>query len=43
MKPKAADDAAEAKWFPLDALPESAFDHAMILDRAKARIADRAA
>jgi len=42
LKPKAADDAAAAKWFPLDDLPELAFDHAMILARAKARIADRA-
>jgi 8-oxo-dGTP diphosphatase len=43
LKAKAADDASEARWFPLDGLPELAFDHAMILERAKARIADRAA
>ncbi len=43
LKPKAADDASEAKWFPLDDLPELAFDHAMILERAKARLADRRA
>ena len=42
-KPKAADDASAAKWFPLDDLPELAFDHAMILERAKARLADRRA
>ena len=42
-KPKAADDASAAKWFPLDDLPELAFDHAMILERAKARFADRRA
>jgi len=41
LKPKAADDASAVKWFPLDALPELAFDHAMILDRAIARLADR--
>ena len=33
VKPKAADDAAAVAWFPLDELPELAFDHAMILAR----------
>lgn len=37
----AGDDAADAKWFPLDELPQLAFDHAMILDRARTRLADR--
>jgi 8-oxo-dGTP diphosphatase len=41
MKPKAGDDAKRVKWFPLDALPKLAFDHAMILERAKARITER--
>jgi 8-oxo-dGTP diphosphatase len=30
-KLKAADDAKEAKWFNLDAMPELAFDHARIV------------
>lgn len=43
LKPIAADDAAAVAWYPLDKLPKLAFDHAMILARARARIADRAA
>ena len=31
---KAADDAAAAKWWPLDALPKLAFDHETILREA---------
>jgi 8-oxo-dGTP diphosphatase len=31
VRPKAADDAAEARWFPLDALPPLAFDHDKML------------
>jgi 8-oxo-dGTP diphosphatase len=42
MKPVAADDADEVSWFPADDPPPLAFDHAMILARARARIADRA-
>ncbi len=41
VKAKAADDAKEVKWFALDDLPPLAFDHAMILGRAQARLADR--
>ena len=35
---KAGDDARRAEWFALDALPELAFDHAMILEAAKRRL-----
>jgi 8-oxo-dGTP diphosphatase len=38
----AGDDAAEVKWFRLNRLPKLAFDHAMLLARAAARIAERA-
>lgn len=31
---QAADDAAELAWHPLDSLPELAFDHARVLERA---------
>lgn len=41
VKPVAADDADAVGWFALDALPPLAFDHAMLLSRAKARLADR--
>jgi 8-oxo-dGTP diphosphatase len=41
VKPKAADDARAVKWWPLDALPALAFDHAMLLERARARILDK--
>jgi 8-oxo-dGTP diphosphatase len=42
--PKAAagDDAAAVKWFALKKLPKLAFDHAMILDRAAAKLRLRA-
>lgn len=37
--PRAGDDASEAAWFRLDALPELAFDHAQIIAVARARLA----
>ncbi|QJW95310.1 NUDIX domain-containing protein [Frigoriglobus tundricola] len=43
LKPIAADDAAEVGWWALDALPPLAFDHAMLLGRVRARLADRTA
>jgi 8-oxo-dGTP diphosphatase len=39
----AADDAAEVGWHHLDDPPELAFDHRAILERARVRLADRAA
>ena len=35
---KGGDDAAEARWFPLDELPPLAFDHDEIIKEALARI-----
>lgn len=43
LKPVAADDAKAVAWFPLDKLPNLAFDHAMLLARVRARLADREA
>lgn len=34
----AADDAKEAKWFPLDELPDLAFDHKEIINEALKKI-----
>ncbi len=39
LVPKAASDAEEAHWFPLDALPELAFDHEEIIALALDRLA----
>jgi 8-oxo-dGTP diphosphatase len=41
-KAVAGDDAAKAEWFRLDKLPDLAFDHALLLGRVRARLADRA-
>jgi 8-oxo-dGTP diphosphatase len=40
VRPRAGDDAAEAGWFALRRLPPLAFDHALILERARARISE---
>lgn len=35
---RAADDAADARWFPLSALPELAFDHSEVIAAAVERL-----
>ncbi len=40
--PIAGTDAAEAAWFPLEALPSLAFDHARILEYALERLRNKA-
>ena len=34
LEASGGDDAADARWFPLDALPDLAFDHAVVIDDA---------
>ncbi len=41
VHPHAGDDAAEARWWPLDAPPPLAFDHADILAVARQRLRER--
>ncbi len=43
LQPVAADDARAVCWYPLDDLPSLAFDHAVLLARARARLLDRSA
>lgn len=38
VQPMAGDDAAEAKWFPWDQLPDLAFDHDKILLAAQKKL-----
>ncbi len=38
LQVKAASDASDAKWFPLDELPELAFDHNRIIKQAHERL-----
>lgn len=37
-EPKGGDDASEARWWPVDRLPDLAFDHGKILDYALTRL-----
>jgi 8-oxo-dGTP diphosphatase len=41
VQPKAGDDAAATAWHPLDRLPNLAFDHDKILERARLWLAER--
>jgi 8-oxo-dGTP diphosphatase len=41
LKPKAASDAANVRWFAADALPNLAFDHAEIIAMARRRLRAR--
>lgn len=35
VQPKGGDDAAEAHWWPIDGLPDLAFDHEELIEKAK--------
>ena len=41
LQPRAASDAEDVGWFALDALPALAFDHPLILEMARQRLAAR--
>lgn len=41
LKPRAGSDARQASWYPFDALPDLAFDHADILRLAQQRLASK--
>lgn len=41
LSPKADTDAADVQWFPVDALPPLAFDHALIAEKALAALRSR--
>jgi 8-oxo-dGTP diphosphatase len=38
---QAGDDAADTRWFPLDALPDLAFDHDQVIGHAQQRLRER--
>jgi 8-oxo-dGTP diphosphatase len=40
-KPVAGDDAAKARWFPINGLPSLAFDHDLVLRTAIGKLRDR--
>ncbi len=41
LRIRAGDDAADARWFPLDALPDLAFDHDQVIGHAHRRLRER--